>query len=77
MSEYIEVPRTMTVTLDYNEYLQLLIAQETLDTLESAGVDNWCNYGCNCDITDSDECIFCTEDEYKFVEKYAKKGNEE
>ena len=29
----------MTVTLDYNEYLQLLIAQETLDTLESAGVD--------------------------------------
>lgn len=40
MSEYIEVPRTMTVTLDYNEYLQLLIAEETLATLESAGVDN-------------------------------------
>ena len=37
----------MTVTLDYNEYLQLLIAQETLDTLERAGVDNWGNYGCN------------------------------
>ena len=55
------------VTIPYNLYLKLLIAKAELSTLESAGVDNWVNYGCNCDITGEDECIFCTEDQEKFL----------
>lgn len=55
------------VTIPYDQYLKLLIAEAELNTLESAGVDNWGNYGCNCEWTGEDECIFCTEDQEKFL----------
>jgi hypothetical protein len=62
-----EENRMENITISYNEYLKLLIAEAKLSTLESAGVDNWINYGCNCNITGADECIFCTEDAEKFL----------
>ena len=55
------------ITISYEEYKSLLISEERLSNLECSGVDNWGNYGCNCDLTGEDECIFCTEDEEKFL----------
>ena len=55
------------ITISKSRYKSLLIAEEKLNCLESAGVDNWTNYGCNCEWTGEDECIFCTEDEEVFL----------
>lgn len=53
------------IQLTEAQYLSLLESEARLEALECAGVDNWTNYGCNCDITDEDECIFCTEKDLK------------
>lgn len=57
------------ITIPYETYINLIIDSEILYTLECAGVDNWDAYGCNCDITGEEECIFCTEDEANFLER--------
>ena len=33
------------ITINLNEYVELINSQEELDSLEEAGVDNWCGYG--------------------------------
>jgi len=53
--------------IDREHYNSLLITEEKLQQLEINGVDNWAHYGCMCYETNSEECIFCTEDEYKFL----------
>lgn len=53
----------MKVEIDYSRYLGLLEDSERLTYLEAMGVDNWSAYGCGCDITGEDECVFCTEKE--------------
>ena len=54
-------------TLSYQQYFNLLKAEAKLQYLESSGVDNWSGYGCYCEVTGEDECIFCTEDEESFL----------
>jgi len=54
------------VTIDRDEYIQLLIHREILNQLEINGVDNWEGYGCMCYGHD-EECIFCTEDEEEYL----------
>ena len=55
------------ITISKSEYKRLLINQARLEQLEANGVDNWGEYGCMCYATGEDECIFCTEDEEKFL----------
>ena len=54
--------------IDLKEYNRLKIQEAKLEYLEMAGVDNWSGYGCQCDEYGEDECIFCTEDEEKFLQ---------
>jgi hypothetical protein len=58
---------TEKVTINKSEYVYLCIVEAKLDYLEALGVDNWGNYGCQCDMLGETECIFCTEDEEKFL----------
>jgi len=53
--------------ISIKEYNSLKITEAILDCLERNGVDNWSNYGCICYELNEDECIFCTEDEHKFL----------
>ena len=68
--------------ISIEDYNYLKIQEARLEQLEVNGVDNWGNYGCNCYELDEDECIFCTEDEVKFLslgvveEKYFKECND-
>ena len=55
------------VQISLEEYNSLVITEARLNQLENNGVDNWQHYGCMCDELDEDECIFCTEDEYNFL----------
>ena len=55
------------VTLPYHTFKGLVIDSAKLAQLESNGVDNWTEYGCCCNWTGDSECIFCTEDEEKFL----------
>jgi hypothetical protein len=48
-------------------YNKLKIDEAKLNQLEINGVDNWGEYGCMCDENGEEECIFCTEDEIKYV----------
>ena len=54
-------------TLSYQQYFTLLKAEAKLQYLEAMGVDNWSGYGCSCDETGEDSCIFCTEDTEAFL----------
>ena len=56
-----------TYTISGNQYFHLLKAEAQLQYLEGSGVDNWSDYGCNCEWTGEDECIYCTEDEAAFL----------
>ena len=58
------------VLIPESEYIGLLVQEARLEQLNCNGVDNWGSYGCMCRETGEDECIFCTEDEHKFI-----KGN--
>lgn len=49
------------------EYNDLLVKEARLLQLEVNGVNNWGYYGCMCQGNMEDECIFCTEDELKFL----------
>jgi len=55
------------VTISAREYYYLKLNEMKLDTLDVNGVDNWDHYGCMCSELDEPECIFCTEDEEKFL----------
>ena len=48
-------------------YRYLKIQEARLQQLEDNGVDNWQHYGCMCHERGEAECIFCTEDEEKFL----------
>lgn len=54
------------ITIEYDKYVELCIAQANLWQLEAAGVDNWDGYGCNCEDI-NDECIFCANNEKEFL----------
>jgi uncharacterized protein YlaN (UPF0358 family) len=55
------------ISISESEYNNLKITEAKLDQLEINGVDNWVGYGCMCYELGTDECIFCTEDEIKFL----------
>jgi len=56
-----------TVTIDRDEYIQLLIHTEMLNQLHMNGIDNLSSYGCMCLDDDDDECIFCTDNQEKYL----------
>lgn len=54
-------------TIPYQRYHTLLKAEAKLQYLEAMGVDNWSGYGCGCDWTEEESCIFCTGDTEAFL----------
>ena len=56
-----------TIEIPYSYYVRLELDSARLEQLEWNGVDNWSYYGCMCYENGEDECIFCTEDEEKFL----------
>jgi len=62
----------MFVLISEEQFKELQLDSLKLKTLKSNGVSNWIDYGCRCCENGNKECVFCSLNEDKYLEKTEK-----